>query len=273
MASTLQEVTRHHHHKHAPTPTITIFARDDTATEMPTLSTSEEPTATITHIPQSHNPFINVPTLPTNLIFIIVAAILGALLLVIMVVRTVNYFKYSKKAHNEKETYYANLTDVLNHPHHAQSRNSSVLDLSSSSTTSSGHGRSYRNTVLGNNTNTNNNKDNQKRTSMFISPTMDLKGFSLPLYSTQHNSSSASLLLRYANQNSDSSTMASTAYDDKSKFTLDGSSINGSTISGSTTNDGKYVPSKAPMRPPSVFLEALLNEDLDDVKEEGKTDK
>ena len=95
------------------------------------------------------------------------------------------------------------------------SRNSSILDLSnsnnnttdlSSSSTSSNQGRSYRDSVLGNNKPMMTNKPS--RNSMFISPTMDLKTFELPLYQKQHSTSLTSLILRY---NNDSSTIVSTA--------------------------------------------------------------
>ena len=285
IAKQVTGVKLHHHHKHASSITTlsitpTLVARDATEDAMPTLSTGE-PTLSITHIPVLKNPYIYSSNLPSNLVFIVIGAILGAILLLIILYRITAHFKYNRQAMNEKETYYTNLTEILNQKGAPYSRNSSILDLSnsnnnttdlSSSSTSSNQGRSYRDSVLGNNKPMMTNKPS--RNSMFISPTMDLKTFELPLYQKQHSTSLASLILRY---NNDSSTIVSTAFDEKSRITttsttVDGneSSINGSTINGSYLENGKLAPPppKRVVRAPSLYLEDLLNDKSKDDKEE-----
>ena len=93
---------------------------------MPTLSTGE-PTLSITHIPVLKNPYIYSSNLPSNLVFIVIGAILGAILLLIILYRITAHFKYNRKAMNEKETYYTNLTEILNQKGAPYSRNSSIL--------------------------------------------------------------------------------------------------------------------------------------------------
>ncbi|CAX41040.1 unnamed protein product [Candida dubliniensis CD36] len=279
----------HHHHMHSNSITSlsitpTLVARDATEDSMPTLSTGE-PTLSITHIPVSNNPYVYVSNLPSNLVFIVIGAIFGAILLSIILYRITTHFKYNRQAMNEKETYYTNLNEILNYKS-PYSRNSSILDLNnntdlSTSSTSSNQGRSYRDSILGNNKPIMKKTPSTSRNSMFISPTMDFKTFELPLYQKQHNASSASLILRYNNNNNnnnnntDSSTIVSTAFDEKSRITTttvaDGneSSINGSTINGSFLDGGKLAPPKRVVRAPSLYLEDLLNDKSKEDKEEG----
>ena len=262
--------TYHKHHKHdritsmiQSTPTL-VRRADSDSTGLPTLSTTVATTTSITHIPQLNNPYVNVPNLPTNLVFIIVGVILGAIFLLIITYRLVSYIKSGRRAHREKETYYSNLDEVLNTPY-SYSRNSSALDLNSSSS-SSNQGRSYRDNVLGNKatTTSNNMKNNNVRRSMFISPTMDLKNFDLPLYRNQHNGSLASLLLKIHNGDN-----SSTFFNEKSPTLFDvnttsaaGSTINDSSINGSIMDSKYSVPPKSPLRAPSMVLEDLLNEEM-----------
>ncbi|RCK57635.1 hypothetical protein Cantr_06960 [Candida viswanathii] len=261
---------------HQPTPTLlhprdNDNGNDNVSADLPTLSTTSVPSLSITHIPTQNNPYVNVSSLPTNLVFIIVGAILGAIFVLIVTYRIVTHVRSGRQAHREKETYYSNLDDVLNAQGlvygYAYSRTSSALDLNSVSggsptSSSSNQGRSYR------------------ITSMFISPTMDLKNFDLPLYRKQHSSSLASLLMKYHDNGS------STFFDEKSRTIFDvndslvnsavstvngvgsGSTVNGSTVNGSTVNgssivDTKYsMPQKSPLRAPSLVLDDLLNEEM-----------
>lgn len=275
----------HHHQHHKDYITIstmieaippTLVARDVTSSDdyLPTLSTtsttSSYSTTIITNIPQLNNPYINVSNLPTNLIFIVVGIILGSMFILMTLYRIITYIKYSRQAHREKETYYSNLDEIINNPYSSYSRNSSLLDLkltnsSPPTSSSSTQGRSYRDNILGNTNNTGNIKNNNgNRGSMFISPTMDLKSFDLPLYQTQHNTSLASLLMKCINNNNNDNSII---FDEKNgriiNFERNDSSITGSTLNSSIL-DTKYssLPQKNPIRAPSMVLEDILNEEI-----------
>ncbi|CAK9686811.1 hypothetical protein K4G60_g672 [Candida parapsilosis] len=246
----------------------------DSGASMPTLvdtssSSSSSISTTITAIPSPNNPYIHVPTLPTSLVFIIVGSILGALLLALTLYRIISHYIYSSKAQLEKEIYYSgpNLSEMSQHysfPHKRMASSSSFLDLSSNSSTLS-QGKSLQNHI---------HSDKQQfRKSMFNNPSLEYDSLSVPLYQDKRNSSSALYLQKYNNSSTaslmkplgpylDSTTVASSSYLD------DGSNTNKETDSEKLGTTGTFAGSvQTTLRPPSMYLEDLLN---GNVEKEGE---
>ncbi|KAI5968573.1 hypothetical protein CANMA_002318 [Candida margitis] len=254
-------------------------------TSMPSLSetsssSSSSISTTITAIPNSNNPYIDIPTLPTSLVFIIVGSILGAILLALTLYRIINHYIYSSKAQLEKETYYSTtpgLGDMSQHyafPHQNLKRNgssSSLFDLSSNSSSTLSQGKSLQNHIL--------SDKQQFRKSMFNNPSLEYDSLSLPLYQDKRNSSSM-YLQKYNNNSSaasllkptmgpylDSATMASSSCLDNGF----GNGDNRDTDSEKLGTTGTFAGSvQTTLRPPSMFLEDLLNGKDEEEEEKGK---
>ncbi|CAK9440198.1 uncharacterized protein LODBEIA_P42980 [Lodderomyces beijingensis] len=272
----------------APSPTR-LAPRDNddsnSPTGMPTISTQQDAIITVTTIPMRYNPYISNPTAPQGLVFIIVGAIIGFILLASLAYRIVTHFYYSAKAQREKETYFVNenpqhgFVDVLsNHysfPHH---RSHSALSLSTSSTSS--QGKSLQSHLL--------SDKKQYRRPMFENPSLDYKKLDLSLGDLASGSmGSASTLYAHKNNSSVGSFMmmkqfagggATGGGGGGGKGEGDGLmpqiSVNGiemrdlesgavstvgSTTDASGNNHNGNGPPAAILRPPSLYLEDLLN--------------
>lgn len=214
--STVSTHHAHHMHKRAnQVPTaIAKVVRDKTITvDMPVMSTftptttskssssSSSYTYDITNVPLKpthatlHNPYIENTTLPRSLLFIILGAVLGAILVAFVAVRVWSKWLAHRSAKNDCEKYDFLTNSVYLHSGFNTS-NSSIMDVSSMNSTpslymlsknvaaglvyllsdtssGSGGGRSYRNAIK--NTapalDTSNTKGN--RGSMFISPVLE----------------------------------------------------------------------------------------------------
>ncbi|KAI5964535.1 hypothetical protein KGF57_001027 [Candida theae] len=237
-----------------------------------TSSSSSSISTTITAIPSMNNPYIHVPTLPASLVFIIVGAVLGAILLALTSYRIISYYISSSKARRDKEVYYstpganAMMSEHYSFPHRRIGSSSSLLDLSSSSASTLSQGRSLQNHIL--------SDKQQFRKSMFNNPSLEYD--TLPLYQDKRNSSSTVYLHKYNNSSSasllkplgpylDSNAAVSSSY-----ISEDGNNTNKDTDSDKFGTTGTFAGSvQTTLRPPSMYLEDLLNGEIAGDKESG----
>lgn len=178
-------------------------------TDMPTATTAaataSESYSYSVSVPNSHNsnPYILHSSLPNNLVFIIVGAVIGAILAGFVCYRVVAYFMSRQLAKSDKEVYFSRPSSVYQFGLDSSSSSSffekqsvstaSINQLSKhglmvwlayrdldSSSDSSTPGRLYRQAVTG--------KDlAPRRNSMFVSPVLELMNkrdsqWELPLY-------------------------------------------------------------------------------------------
>lgn len=225
---------KHHHHRYqlatsttstfvtstiGSTVTITPAKRDD----MPALPEASTSYSYKIEVPNGSNypknPYVLIESLPEDLVFIVVGAIIGLLILSFFTYRVISYLLSNKTAKSDRELYFHNFflgsdssnTSFLNGSSNGMTssdssmweknsshftsnsslyllnRQSSLLNLNSPNTgpNTAQQGRSYRGAI--NNQNANSTPGN--RGSMFISPILDIMANSksnleLPLYNS-----------------------------------------------------------------------------------------
>mmetsp|Transcript_3085 Transcript_3085/g.3451 ORF Transcript_3085/g.3451 Transcript_3085/m.3451 type:complete len:325 (-) Transcript_3085:119-1093(-) len=293
--STKPSTRIHAHHMHRASPTsgggATRVTKDPQTTsiiaekrdDMPTISESESQSYSYSlAIPNASNsnarkdPYIYRSSLPENLVFIVVGAIILFILLCFIGYRITAYILSNKRAKSDREVYYNFGYNAGNGTFGSESSNSSMLEKSSLGSVSSLHmlsrhnsllqlqheaenstlsnsqqGRSYRNAVSDNKSN---------RGSMFISPVLELMNtksnsqLELPLYhrnaSQTFNNSLASLIQNLA-------MMDSPMNDFHPNMNHSNASLN-DLLLVQTQLQTKQPQSKL-KRPPSMVLDNLIN--------------
>ncbi|KAK6458293.1 uncharacterized protein RJT20DRAFT_133729 [Scheffersomyces xylosifermentans] len=261
------------------------------------------------------NPYIYSSKLPEGLVFIVVGSIIAFMLLSFISYRIISSVLSNRRAKTDKEVYYHNfnggfglfggtsstssygLTNTSSSSIHEKASihsNSSMYMLSKhnsiiqsqfddiSNSSSSQPGRSYRDTVMGNNNSSKTNL-NYNRGSMFISPVLEvMNGYKntsqleLPMYHKSlllpNNGSALSLLDPSTPTNDSVTNNDSVTYDPiegGEKFNLLQSFANSDIESNIDSVNNKY-PQHLPQqrqhkpllsRPPSQYLEDILNGD------------
>ncbi|CAK7892427.1 hypothetical protein CAAN1_01S09978 [[Candida] anglica] len=193
-------------------PKITTTSDSETETALPTLSMPSLSTSTTSYsysltVPNSEptqssgtsstsNPYIYRTNLPDNLVFIVIGAVIGFLLITILVVRTFISLSARRRAKADSEKYVHNSNGIFFSGGDYTSCNSSFIDFSekspytnssasslhllaknaasnisdSSSSNASSQGRTYMNSVQGKNAMDQPNN----RGSMYISPVLEV---------------------------------------------------------------------------------------------------
>lgn len=193
-------------------------------------------------VPIGKNPFIHMETLPSELVFIIVGIVLGLLFLGLFLTRFIMWYCSSRAAKNSVSLTQASMTEydpsILQKKHMA---NHSVYSVSSISTnvgsmssvdilgSTTCQGRSYRNALT-----------RGSRSSLFISPT-ELLTMENATYLSWDNSPIESPQTSHAPSNSDPSSCGL-----------------------GLERDRRAMNNRNTRRPPSVYMEKMLDDDLTD---------
>lgn len=226
------------------------------------------------------NPYIHHSSLPNNLVFIIVGAIILAMLVAFALYRVISSFTGRRLAKSDKEVYYSNPSSLY-HFGGTSSSNSSFFekasmastasinqlskhgsvvwltyrDLDSSSNDSSTPGHQYRQAITG--------KEAPRRNSLFISPVLDIMNkrnsqLELPLF----HDSSMGLNLSFVNGSDvDVSTSRVDVSDRMSRIDVDRMSrIDVDRMSRNDVDRMSRLDAERPVlkRPPSEYLEDLF---------------
>ncbi|ABN67029.2 hypothetical protein PICST_31918 [Scheffersomyces stipitis CBS 6054] len=326
-------VRHHHHHNHhkdrqqilvdigSPAPTIALVQRDGsmpTITGKPTLAATSSATSSSSTTSYSYsiaipvgnekssgspsNPYIYSSSLPDNLVFIVVGAIAGLLLIILILFRLITWIIARRRAKSEKEVYFANFNsggfyagsssassfNGLTTPSNSSflekasmastsnlllSKHNSIIQShfeDSSNSSSSQQGRSYRDAVMGNNNSNANLSNANKRGSMFISPVLEVmhsrsaSQLELPLYHKSIFQAPNGSVLSLL----DPGTPTSTNNNDSLNYDIYGAEkfnlLQNYTNSDIESNGESVKPQQQPKRsrPPSQYLEDLLNGEL-----------
>lgn len=211
------------------------------------------------------NPYITHSNLPTNLVFIIMGAIIGAILLGFAMYRVISFITGRRLAKSDKEVYYSNPSSLYQFGGSSSSNSSffekssfastasinqlskhgsavwlAYRDLDSSSNDSSTPGRLYRHAVTG-------KEPTPRRNSMFVSPVLDVMNkrnsqLDLPLFNKRNSQFELPMF-----------------HDNSAGLNL--SFINGSDIDVSDRVSRNDVTVERPRikRPPSQYLDDLIS--------------
>lgn len=261
-------------------PSITMMRRDSmpsiSNTAMPSLSSDAMPTSSESYsysiaIPNGNpgstaNPYITYSNLPTNLVFIIVGAIIGAILLGFAMYRIVSFITGRRLAKSDKEVYYSNPSSLYQFGGSSSSNSSffeksslastasinqlskhgSVVwlayrDLDSSSNDSSTPGRLYRQAITG-------NEPIPRRNSMFVSPVLEVMNkrnsqLDLPLFNNRNSQYELPLF-------HDSSSGLNSSF-------VKGSDVD---VSDAVSRNDVTVERPRMKRPPSQYLDDLIGQ-------------
>lgn len=235
-------------------PTITATSSSTSISSSSYSSSSSSSSATfVVQVPQGKNPFIQSYTLPSELVFIVVGAVLGAFFISILLARMIIWYRSSNKAKKAHPF----IVNTLPDPdpslfHDKKSIAPSIYSLNSSSTinvlgsastedllvNSGAQGRSYRTALA-----------RASRSSLFISPT---EMIALADYDKPDNS-----YLNWDNSPIESPQTANFT-SQSTPSTLDPEKDPG-TITGHM-----WKTTGTPKRPPSVHMEMMFDDDLKD---------
>lgn len=282
----------HHQHKRESIQNTSSFVKRDKSTstdtgdDMPAISSKSDETSYSYSIaiPNSQkteepklDPYIFKSSLPENLVFIIVGAIIGFVLLCLMCYRVVTYIISNLQAKSDREVYYHNFgfsspgafgtnsssSSMLEKTSlgsvsslHALSRHNSVMlaqhDQENSSASETQPGRSYRNAVSDNKAN---------RGSMFISPVLQLmhsrsqSQLDLPLYHKSTNEGlNNSLASVFRNLEIFNNSPINSTFDSASYLLPDNSKTDETMAQQTQSQDPRRM-----KRPPSMVLDNLIN--------------